>query len=267
MKSAIHFDASREPVRVDRLAEALLVSIGHASPELLPLHRIGRIECRGEVEFSGAALAALLRAGVGVTWWHGLTPLGRLAPEHDRGCDLARTLAHAGEHPDWTSRVTAWEEALRTNAMREALTALRLGSTRDTPVAEERARLRLHVRTACAPVGGGAARRLLEGMLIGAISSGLEQAGVTATLRLPLGPSLVTCMRRTLGDLVSPVLVRLCECEAGRVRRKCPEGWTGSAGRARCAMAFAAIETRLQVHLRRALVTLDVLARSTVEDL
>jgi len=110
---------SREHKRVSCTDAALVVTNAKAQVTRYPVARVARVVSSAEVvDWSGAALALCLRAGIGITWLDARGQAIGSAYAQNRGsADMATTLELWLEHPDGLQRYHNWLRARRMDTL------------------------------------------------------------------------------------------------------------------------------------------------------
>jgi hypothetical protein len=261
MARPLCLDGRRISLSVELAGRALLMHAGGTADRLVPLARIDRVLCWGEVAWTSSALRAVAEAGPDVLFLSGRDEVAAiLSPPRARSASFAAVLDAAFAHPAWGGRLSDWQAHVASVSFREA--AKRTPDYPHSPPwrfgdpAALGAWNRL-LRPAAPVLGPAALRRSFMVHLLSWIRARLGRAGVSRTW---LGgsnvrPDLAGCFAGALEWAMMPVTVRFAQTLSLGVL-------SGGSPRlpARIAEAFAAEEPDLRPKFGRALAKFRVMA-------
>lgn len=117
------------PVTVEAAQHSLVVRRSGHAPQRLPLTRIDRIVCRGNIQWSAAAISHCCRAGVAVIWLDGRGEcIGSTLPYQPPCSAFDTLLERYAALPEWSERFEIWLSRRRLETLTDwALRADRAG--------------------------------------------------------------------------------------------------------------------------------------------
>jgi hypothetical protein len=266
MRRPLCLDGRRTALSVELAGRALLTRADGAADRLVPLARIDRIMCWGEVAWTSSALRAVAEAGPDVLFLSGRDGVAAiLSPPRARSADFSTVLEGALAHPAWGGRLSDWQAHVASVVFQDA--------AKRTPGYPHPPPWRYSD-----PAAVGAWNRLLQPalpMLGPAVMRRSFMAHLASWIRARLGaggigrawlggssvhPDLSACFAGVLEWATMPATVRLAQTlsQAGGAERFRPL-------QARLAEACAAEEPVLRPRFDRAFAKLRVMASELAE--
>jgi hypothetical protein len=110
MRRPLCLDGRRTALSVELAGRALLTHVDGTADRLVPLARIDRIVCWGEVAWTSSALRAVAEAGPDVLFLSGRDGVAAiLSPPRARSADFSTVLEAALAQPAWGGRLSDWQ--------------------------------------------------------------------------------------------------------------------------------------------------------------
>jgi CRISPR associated protein Cas1 len=266
MPRPLCLDGRRTALSVELAGRALLTHAEGSADQLVPLARIDRILCWGEVAWTSSALRAVAAAGPDVLFLSGRDEVAAiLSPPRARSADFSAVIEAAFAHPAWEGRFADWQAHVASVLFRDA--AKRTPGYPHPPPWRYRDPVALAawnrlLRPALPVLGPTATRRSFMAHLVSWIRARLGNSGIS---RAWLGgssvrPDLTGCFAAAFEWATMPATV----CFAQTLSR------AGVAGRSRplpasIAEAFAAEEAALLPRFDRAFTKFRVMASDLAE--
>jgi hypothetical protein len=114
-------DGRRNSLSVELAGRALLMIADGVADRLVPLARVDRILCWGEVAWTSSALRAVADAGPDVLFLSGRDEVAAiLSPPRARSASFSTVLDAAFAHSAWSGRLSDWQAHVASVLFREA---------------------------------------------------------------------------------------------------------------------------------------------------
>jgi CRISPR associated protein Cas1 len=121
MPRPLCLDGRKTPLSIELVGQALLARAKGTADQLVPLSRIDRILCWGEVAWTSSALRAVAGAGPNILFLSGRDELAAiLSPPRLASAGLSAILEVALTHADWDERLADWQAHIESLLFRDA---------------------------------------------------------------------------------------------------------------------------------------------------